>query len=50
MNAKTPEYQRLVIHLKFFLQRVYATSTAKTTGITRPYDQALLAHLQQDYT
>ena len=50
MNAKTPEYQRLVIHLKFFLQRVYATSTAKTPVSPEPYDQALLAHLQQDYT
>lgn len=34
--AKTPEYQRCVIHLKFFLQRVYATSTAKTPVSPEP--------------
>lgn len=45
MNTQTPEYQRLAIHLKFFLQRIYGRSSKQEDA----YDHTLLAHLQEDY-
>ena len=49
MNVKTPDYQRLVIHLKFFLQRMYAAAPSPLSLKMENYDYVLLKHLQQDY-